>query len=203
MNDIINLLLTILIIFLTVKFLSFEIKRGILLQRLYELKKSCNAKITLHKCIFLPKFKDDGKADISVEIRNTVYLLRLYSGMGISKSVHFASKNYSVIYMKMSSFRVRAGGRVRGLNAPVTVYAKVKIVPDFVIPEDRYGRLTYVPVLLFCPAPGELSYVSKEKTSVKIAFTDDEVYGMKVFTSSTFASYADRMSRINDEFMYF
>jgi len=52
-------------------------------------------------------------------------------------------------------------------------------------------------------APGELSYVSKEKTSVKIAFTDDEVYGMKVFTSSTFASYADRMSRINDEFMYF
>ena len=76
----------------------------------------------------------------------------------------------------------------------------VKILPKLQIPEeyvirDEFDERKVVPVLLFNPAPCEVSYVSEAKTSIKVAFTGDEFYGMQIFTASTFVSYADRMMR--------
>ena len=52
-----------------------------------------------------------------------------------------------------------------------------------------------VPVWIFNPAPGEVSLVTEEKTSIKLAFTGDTVYGEQIFTASTFAAYAERVFR--------
>jgi hypothetical protein len=57
------------------------------------------------------------------------------------------------------------------------------------------GGKNIVSVLILNPSPSVLSYVSDEKTSIKIAFTGDEMYGIKVFTGSTFLRYIDRMKR--------
>lgn len=51
------------------------------------------------------------------------------------------------------------------------------------------------PVLIFNPAPGEVSYVTEEKTSIKGAFTGDSVLGTLIFTSSTFPAFAERELR--------
>ena len=50
-------------------------------------------------------------------------------------------------------------------------------------------------ILLFSPAPCEVSYVTEEKTSIKLAFTGDTLYSFKIFTPSTFATYAEREYR--------
>ena len=40
-----------------------------------------------------------------------------------------------------------------------------------------------------------MSYVTEGKTSIKVAFTGDEVYGRKIFTASTFEIFVDREAR--------
>ena len=80
------------------------------------------------------------------------------------------------------------------------------VLPNFPTPEnladESYGK-NVEKILLFTPAPNEVSYVTEEKTTIKLAFTGDEFYGMKIFTTSSFIAYADRETRKNDELMYF
>ena len=50
-------------------------------------------------------------------------------------------------------------------------------------------------MLIFTPAPNEVTYVTETKTRIKSAFDGDLMYGQMIFTSTTFVSYADRMER--------
>ncbi len=198
MNDIIQLLIIIFIIVLIFKLGVWFSKRTLLLIKIYGLRKQCDAKISLQKFPYRPMWMTTGKPDIKVEILDTVYLIRIYSGGGISRNVHFADECYSASYISTVAGVPRRRGRQRMPQNPLmsglNVSTKVIYTPPLEVKNDD-PRKKVVPVLLLNPAPGNLSYVTEEKTSIQIAFTGDDMYGMKVFTASTFAIYADRMKR--------
>ena len=209
MTDIINLILVVIAASLIYRFVSWAWRRAALCIKLAELKKMCGAKISYQRFPFLPTFIASKKADITVEILDTVYLIRLYSGGGATKFVHFASQNYSVRYSRVKTGRFVINGRIRSrfitfADSAFNVGTKVIILPDFPIPtDDRFYGKKLVRVLLFNPAPNEVSFVTEQKTSIRTAFLGDEMYGIKVFTGSGFIAYADRETRKNDELRYF
>ncbi len=209
MTDIINLILVVIGVGIAYRLVSWVWRRVSLCVRLAGLKKACGAKITYQRFPLLPTFMASERADITVEILDTVYLIRLYSGGGITRFVHFASPNYSVRYSRVKTGRFVINGRIRSrfitfADSAFNVGTRVIILPDFPIPEDdRFYGKRIERVLLFNPAPNEVSFVSEEKTSIRTAFDGDEMYGIKVFTGSSFIAHADRESRKNDAFRYF
>ena len=210
MVDIINLILFIILLVVIFRLTAWVSKRILLIRKLTSLKKECNATVRFTRFPFLPTSLMSEKPDVTVEINDTVYLIKLYSG-GAMKYVHFASPKYSVRFSKMRAGRFvintkwRAGA-FSAVNSSFNVGAKVFIMPDFPIPdaekEGRFGK-TFEKVLIFNPAPFEVSYVTEEKNTIKLAFTGDDFYGIKIFTASSFVSYADRETRKNDEMRYF
>ena len=139
------------------------------------------------------------KPDITVEIGNTVYLIRIYSGVSSHRSVHFASEEFSCVYLR---FRVSAraphgtGANSLAMSPGINLAAKVRYIPPLAVPEEYEGaERRVVRVMILNPAPSVLSYVTEEKTSIKIAFTGDDLHGLKVFTAESFMHYADRMMR--------
>ena len=209
MTDIINLLLTVIALLYTLRLLTWLWRRIGLCLKLARLKKMCGAKITYQRFPFLLTALMSEKADITVEILDTVYLIRLYSGGGITKFVHFASPKYSVRYSKIKTGRFVVNGRIRSrfitfADSAFNVGTKVLILPDFPIPtDDRFYGKRIERVILFNPAPADVTFVTEAKTSIQTAFTGDDMYGMKIYTASSFVAHADRETRKNDELRYF
>lgn len=195
------------------KFLYAISKRIYALIKIHSLKKLADAKITYVRPPFLSFLFTSAKPDVSVRIGDTVYLLRFLSGVSGRYYMHFASENYLVRFTRS---RFHLGGRLKiGKRYRVTEYSgyvttdnhSVKILPSLEMGENlsstaENGDFSYsnneiktVPVLLLNPTPCELSYVTKEKTSIKVAFTGDEVFGQKIFTASTFVTFAEREAR--------
>ncbi len=196
MADIIELIITVIFLWLLFIFIGFASKRIYLIIKLTELCKYCKSNFSLHSFIFRPNWLCPEKSDIMLEILDTVYHIRLYSGGGIANSVHFANEEYSAVYIKVkgASRSVRAAtANTLALSAGLNIFAKVYYHKPLLINEEAGKRV--VRVLLLNPAPAALSYVTEEKNSIRIAFTGDEMYGMKVFTASTFATYAEREYR--------
>ena len=199
MVGIIDFILRTAVFVAVVLFLIWFIKRTVFLIRLYRLAKSIDAKITLQRCPYRPMWRASETADIKIEILNTVYLVRIYSGGGSAHSVHFANANYSTVYMRLLKSQrspTGSGASSLAMSSGMNLSAKVIYLPEIKIPDElaESGK-NIVPVLILNPAPSVLSYVSDEKTSIKIAFTGDDMYGVKVFTGSTFLRYIDRMKR--------
>ena len=172
--------------------------RILLIIRLGSLKKTCNAKVRYLRFPLFSFFKLSARPDISVEIGDTVYLIRTIGAGGSSKSFHFASPNFTVTYTPFSLMitgrrRSGRGGGALGVTGN-PMFTKVRYLPDLQIPDEflRDSRKTVVPVLIFNPAPGTLTHVTEEKNRISLAFTGDEFYGYKIFTASTFVSFADR-----------
>ena len=209
MTDIINLILAVAVLLFGIRLTVWISRRVGLCIKLSQLKKLHGAKITYQRFPFLPTRFTSKKADITVEILDTVYLIRLYSGGGSTKFVHFASPKYSVRYSKLKTGPLVVQGRIRSrfitfADSAFNVGTRVIILPDFPIPDDdKYFGKRVERVLLFNPAPNDVSYVSDKKTSIKTAFTGDEMYGMKIFTGTSFVAYADRETRKNDKMIYF
>lgn len=200
MNDIVQLIIIVLLLFFGYKFISWFSKRTLLLTRIYGLKKTCNANISLQSFPYRPMWMASKKPDIIVEILDTVYLIRIYSGGGISRNVHFANECFSATYIStvggVPTRRHTRRGPINPLVSGLNIGARVIYTEplDTSYPHSA-KRKRIIPVLLLNPAPASLSYVTEKKTSIQIAFTGDDMYGMKVFTASTFAIYADRMKR--------
>ena len=209
MTDIINLILVVIGVSVVYRLVSWTWRRASFCIKLAGLKKMCDARITYQRFPFLPTFMAGEKADIIVEILDTVYLIRLYSGGGITKFVHFASPKYSVRYSRVRTGKFVINGRIRSrfitfADSAFNVGTKVIILPDFPIPnDDRFYGKKVERVILFNPAPNEVSFVTEEKTSIRTAFEGDDMYGIKVFTGSSFIAHADRETRKNDELRYF
>lgn len=199
MREIIQFIVFALLLFLATKLFIFIFKRTLLLCQIYSLKKMCGAKITLHSFPFRPMWMMPKGPDISVEILDTVYLLRLYSGGGDFSSVHFVNEKYSAVYIQVkgASRSHRAKINTPSLTGGINIGTKVYILPEFDVPTELRSRrgIDIVKVMLLNPAPSAMTYVTEEKTSIRVAFTGDEFYGMKVFTGSTFINHADRESR--------
>ena len=198
MTDIIRYILIALCIYLCIRLLYFLYKRARMLIKIYSLRKECNAKISLHRIPFLPMWIRSEKPDITVEILDTVYCIRLYSGISGNRYVHFCDKEYSVAYKSVRTMVTPARAAVAKV-APSAVKisysagGRVRIIKQMCCPEANKKRV--VRVLLFSPAPHEVSYVTEEKSTIKLAFTGDELYGYRIFTPSTFVIFADRERR--------
>ena len=195
MEQILTFLIFILLLIFVVKLVIFLIKRASMLAAIYALEKQCDAKITLHSFVFRPMWWKCKTPDITVEIRDTVYRIHLYNGGGGARFVHFANERFSVVYSKWKTvMRSSRGvhGLPRDLGLTLSVKGKVNVIP----PPSKYeGSKRVENILLFSPAPAEVSYVTEEKTSIRLAFTGDTLYSYKIFTASTFATYAERRWR--------
>ena len=207
MIDIINIILVALAALILIRFCVWMYKRITLIFKLTRLAKQHSGELKFLRFPFLPTSMSSEKPDVSVKILDTVYLIRLYSGGGKNSHVHFASDKFSVRYMKMAS-RMVSSGRWRTLvvmhtTQAHTVGAKVFVMPPMKTPEELEGHESVEKIMIFNPAPNAVSYVTKEKTTIKLAFTGDEMHDMKIFTASSFVSYADRQTRKDDEMMYF
>jgi len=202
MTDIIRFILLFALIAVAVKLAYFIYKRCLMLTRIYSLKKLCNANITLHRFPFLPMWIRSDKPDISVEILDTVYHIRLYSGISATRYVHFTDAEYSVVYKNVRTMVTPARAATKSPSNVKLSYSaggKVRIIGNMKLPDVK-GK-TSVKVLLFSPAPHEVSYVTEERSTIRLAFTGDELYGYKIFTPSTFVTYADREKRTREQQM--
>ena len=73
-------------------------------------------------------------------------------------------------------------------------------MPDLILPEEyasyeKSDNKKIVRALVFNPTPKEVSYVNEERTAIKAAFSQDDVYGYKIFTASTLVEYVERAIR--------
>ena len=208
MNDFVALFAVLLAVWLLYRLASLTAKRILLMRSLSSLKKSCGATVRYLRNPFASFFKKSDTPDVAVEILDTVYLIRIISDGGLGRRFHFASKNFTVAFTSFMFVGAATHRRVAGARAyrsdPLRLFRRVRIYPDIKTPpEYELSQKKIVKSLIFNPAPGNVSYVTESKTSIKVAFTGDEIYGQKVFTATTFASYADREAHKNDEFKYF
>ena len=201
-----ELILLILIAVVIYKFLYALMKRTACVMRINSLRRECGATVKYLRSPYLSFFKSSAKPDVVITVGDTVYLVRFISGIGGFKRLHFASEEFYVIYQ---TARIHAGGwihkrpfrRAQENHGYRLAYgAKVRIMPPLEIPEEykirnEYDTREIIPTLLFNPAPCEVSYVTPEKTSIRVAFTGDKVFGASIFTGSTLVSYADRHKR--------
>jgi len=196
MVDIINLLLLVLGCILLVRLALWLRKRVVLIIRLKKLCKENNAELRFLRSPFFPMRMDTGKPDICIRILNTVYLIRLYSGGNKHYMVHFASERFSVRYMKMA-LRMLATPRRRATGIAYvesgkafTIRSKVYVATPIEIPEGLVENGVHTEnILLFNPTPHAVSYVLPEKTGIKVALIGEEIFGMKIFTGSSFVDY--------------
>lgn len=207
MIDIINIILVALVAFILIRFCVWMYKRITLILKLTSLAKQHSGELKFLRFPFLPNSISSEKPDVSVKILDTVYLIRLYSGGGKNSHVHFASDKFSVRYMKMAS-RMVSSGRWRTLvvmhtTQAHTVGARVFVMPPMKTPDEFKNHENVEKIMIFNPAPNAVSYVTPEKTTIKLAFTGDEMHDMKIFTASSFVAYADRQTRKDDDMMYF
>ncbi len=202
MVDVINLILLIVALVLIVRFILWSRKRIVMIIRLKSLQRELGAEVKFLRFPLLPTRTNSQKPDLYVKILSTVYLIRLYSGGNKHHMVHFSSKRFSVRYMKMamrmltSSKRRATGLAYVESGKAFTVSSKVFVsrpleLPDKLATED----VKVEKILLFNPAPHAVSYVLPEKTGIKVALTGDEVFGMKIYTGSSFVEYAKRQAR--------
>ena len=169
------------------------------------LEKTGKFKLKFTRSFFASLFKISHAPDLVAEIGDKIYLLRYYNGKGRRWQVHFANEEYSVrfqILLIRSLFA--SGGRLlsghsRSAESTTTTRRKLIIVPKLQIPEEYKNAESLgkkiVPVLVFNPAPSNLTYVSDEKTSIKLAFTGDSFRGVKIFTGTSALNFLEREQR--------
>ena len=202
-----KLLFTVLIIIAiiyAVSFATFFAKRITAHLRFKALAKTGKFKLKFTRSFFASLFKISHAPDLVAEIGDKIYLLRYYNGKGRRWQVHFANEEYSVrfqILLIRSLFSM--GGRLFSGHShggsTTTTRRKLIIVPKLQIPEEYKNAESLgkkiIPVLVFNPAPSNLTYVSDEKTSIKLAFTGDSFRGIKIFTGTSAANFLEREQR--------
>lgn len=194
MTKIIEFVLTVAVLAWIAVFCSLVIKRINLLRSIKRISKISGVGVKMLKNPLLSLAKVPREPEILVDILGDIYLVRTYNGGGAGNVVHFASKRFTVRFsrFKTATFRAPRGRffTVRGFS----VGGKIKTVEPIALQPELSLR-DFKEVIIFNPAPGEVSYVTEEKTSIKVAFTGDEVYGRKIFTTSTFENFVDREVR--------
>lgn len=174
-------------------------------KRLSLLRKECSATVKFTRHLLFSYFKPSEHPDAIIETDAEIYAVRFLSAGGRRRFMHLARRDFLVTYrrsyfalLEMFSFR-RYKFKVAG-SGQETAAQRVKILPTFTVPEDiaekaaRLGK-PLVKVIILSPEPIEFTYVTKEKTSIKLAFSGDEVDGFRVFNAKNFLAYADRQTR--------
>ena len=183
--------LIVISIMIIVKIFLFTKRRLSLLHAVLKLKKIDPVGVQITNFSALLSKKVTKKPFAKVTVGSKTYAVRLFNGKGFKHAAHIVNERYASVFLKTGgATKVRTLAR----RAIVTHEAARVYFPRTVfLPEiENDGE---IPVLLFTPAPRELTYVTEERTSIKAAFTGDEVFGFKVFTKTTFANFIDRDSR--------
>ena len=203
MKEIFDFLVFLFAAYLIWQLFYYTLKRLRAVISIRSLKKECRATVKFLRMPYLSYFKLSASPDAVVEVGEKVYLIRFINGKGGLRSLHFASDEYFVTYSRLKISVAQLFSLARGRQyseAASTARRSVKILPRLRIPKkytsspEYYGK-TVVPVLIFSPTPCEVTYVTKEKTSVKVAFSGDLVYGNRIFTPDSFVSYVGREMR--------
>ena len=171
-----------------------------------KLKNECKAQIRFYRFPLSSFFKLSKKPDLSVELKDKIYLIRFINGKSRFKHLHFASEEFFVTYSKplftlTGFFHTRGRYRItENTGYSTTSRRSVKILPKLEIPKEVTDLCENeckkaVPVLIFSPAPREISYVAEKKTSVRYAYFGDKMLDAMLFSPSSFVIYADRVKR--------
>ena len=196
MTKLLELFITVSLIVIAFNVLSIIWARLGLIGRINKLRAYAKAEITYLRSPLTSLIKLSHTPDITVRAGDTLYLVRLYNGGGIDKVIHFASPDFTVKFSRMKTASYTSRGKGAGVLSRLGFAVGSRVIP---IPRldtsDYEGELKAVPVLIFCHEPGEVSFVTEEKTSIMTAFTGDGIYGTRIFTVSTFVSYVERAYR--------
>ena len=179
-------------IVVTVKIFLFTKRRLSLLFSILKLKKIDTVQVQITNFAALLSKKVTKIPFAKVHVDEKVYAVRLFNGKGFRHAAHIVNERYASVFMKTGgAIKVRMFvRRVTAVQEAARVY-----FPRTVFLPDTSNDDGEIPILLFSPAPRELTYVTEERTSIKAAFTGDEIFGSKVFTKTTFANFIDRDSR--------
>ena len=198
MSGIFEVILIIVAAVLSVKALRLCGKRIALHIKIMKLGRMDGVEVRTVRSPLSALFSIGSRPVYAVRVDGTVFYVRIYNGVGASRVVHFASKEYTARFVRLitaSYTATRGGKRLHAFSRGVSVNSKVIILPQLQIPEGHPEGCAACEVLIFNPAPGEVSYVTEERTRIEVAFTGDEVHGIKIFTTRTFARFIDRMTR--------
>lgn len=197
MTDILELVLIIVAVWFLLNVTAVLWKRIRLYLRISALTR-IGAEVKYVKLPFLSLFRTSSKPEITVKLGKKLYLIRIFSGGGIGKVVHFASAEFLVRFSRLRTAiysKRRLGEKIVTARSGFAVGTKVFKIPALNTSEYADADTEVIPVLIFSPAPGEVSYVTEEKTSIRGAFTGDDVLGTMIFTSSTFGRAIEREYR--------
>ena len=180
------------VIFITLKLISFVFKRTKLLISVLCLERLSGVEVNIESFarFFSPRVLPNPVCRVSVY--GKIYSVRLYNGKGPLYAVHIVNERYSAVFMKSGgAVKARSFGRrvVRISESSRVYFPRTVILPKLPCNNDE------IPILIFNPAPRELTYVTSERNSIKVAFTGDEINGVKIFTKSTFLNFIDRDTR--------
>lgn len=170
------------------------IKRHNLMKSLRALEGEVGGKMTVHKSPYKSIFRLSAKTEITFETDSAAYHIRLMSSFGFYKRiVHFASPEYIVSFRRFKFVLLHASSNIAISHSFVhqdgfNYGCKVRILPkhEHVMTVDGKKNID---VFLFNPTPHTVSYVTPEKTSIRMARIDAEIYGNRVFTASTFCEH--------------
>lgn len=184
--------LIVIAIVITVKVFLFVKRRLSLLFAILKLRKIDTVDVQITNFLALLSKKVTKKPFAKVKVRDTVYAVRLFNGKGHSHAAHMVNSRYATVFLKTGgAVKVRTLARrvIAAREAARVYFPRTVFLPEI---EDDTEE---IPILLFSPTPRELTYVTAERTSIKAAFTGDEIFGSRVFTKTTFANFIDRDSR--------
>lgn len=184
--------LIVILIVIAVKIFLFIKRRLSMLFSVLRLRKIDTVEVQVTNLLALFSKKVTKKPFAKLTVRDKTYAVRLFNGKGYSHVAHIVNSTYASVFLK-------TGGavKVRSLARHVIAVKEASRVyfPRTVFLPETSNDKGEIPILLFSPSPRELTYVTAERTSIKAAFTGDEIFGSKVFTKTTFANFIDRDSR--------
>lgn len=175
-----------------IKIFLFAKRRLSLLFSILSLKKIDTVTVHITNFFALVSKKVTKKPFAKITVGDKIYAIRLFNGKGHSHAAHIVNESFASVFLKTGgAVKVRTLSR----HAFAVKEAARVYFPRTVFLPDTAGYPDEIPILIFSPSPRELTYVTAERTSIKAAFTGDEIFGFKVFTKTTFANFIDRDSR--------
>ncbi len=196
MTEVFEFILIITALVIGLGLITFLTRRAWLIIRLFRIRKIDGASIKLTSPLSLLSRGVSRRPLISVTLGGAVYDVHLFNGGGRSRVVHIASPKFAVVFTRLGGITPRRVSKTLTARPRAVVVmpsgvagAKTRIIPT---PARKNG---HIPVLLFSPEPSELTYVTKERTSIKVAFTGEQVGSWLIFTKDTLIRHLDRRSR--------
>ena len=187
-----ELILIALGLFYGIKLIIFIYKRTKFLIKILSLNKLDGVEVEI-KNPFLFYVPSVTKSPVCrVKVYSKYYAVRVFNGKGNLFVAHIVNSRFATCFL-------RTGGAIKvkmmGRRAKAVLEGSRVYFPKTVHLPQLDESSDDIPALIFNPSPRELTYVTVERTSIKVAFTGDEVYGHKIFTTTTFLNYIDRDTR--------